>query len=76
MTLYVDEFLCPLPAGAIARSVWNYSTRRARLYHLGDENGCHVGRSDRRCRDPELQGHLVEGSARIMPVPPGLQIFH
>ncbi|MBI5672818.1 MAG: SDR family oxidoreductase [Nitrospirae bacterium] len=36
VTLYVDEFRCPLPAGAIARSVWELLDQGASgLYHLG-----------------------------------------
>lgn len=67
VTLYGDEFRCPLPAGAIARAIWELLTRDAPgLYHLG-------GR-DRLSRwgigqallpwYPELQGCLVQGSSR------------
>jgi dTDP-4-dehydrorhamnose reductase len=66
-TLYIDEYRCPLPAGAIARAVWELVGKDVPgLYHLG---GC-----ERLSRweagqallpwYPELQGHLVEGTSR------------
>lgn len=67
VTLYTDEFRCPLPAGIIARAVWELVDRKQLgLYHLGG--------SERLSRweigeallpwYPELKGRLVEGSAR------------
>lgn len=67
VTLYADEFRCPLPAGVIARVVWEFvDQEQPGLYH--------VGGSERLSRweigqallpwYPELQGRLVEGSAR------------
>lgn len=67
LTLYADEFRCPLPAGAVARVIWELLLReKPGLYHLG-------GR-DRLSRwdigqvllpwYPVLQGRLVESSAR------------
>ncbi len=67
ITLYADEFRCPLPAGVIARAIWELiSGRRTGLYHLGG--------SERLSRweigqllvkwFPELQGRLVKGSSR------------
>ena len=67
VTLYADEFRCPLPAGVIARVVWELIDRRQPgLYHLGG--------SERLSRweigetllpwCPELKGRLVKGSAR------------
>jgi len=67
VTLYADEFRCPLPAGVIARAVWELVDRRQTgLYHLGG--------SERLSRWEigeallpwylELKGHLVRGSAR------------
>ena len=67
VTLYADEFRCPLPAGVIARVIWALVDRnQPGLYHLGG--------SDRLSRweigetllpwCPELKGRLVEGSAR------------
>ena len=67
VTLYADEFRCPLPAGVIARVIWELvHCRQPSLYHLGG--------SERLSRweigeallpwYPELNGRLVEGSAR------------
>lgn len=67
VTLYADEFRCPLPAGVIARAIWELVDRKQPgLYHLGG--------SERLSRweigetllpwYPELKGHLVKGSAR------------
>ena len=67
MTLYADEFRCPLPAGVIARAIWELvDCEQPGLYHLGG--------SDRLSRweigetllpwCPELKGHLMKGSAR------------
>ena len=67
VTLYADEFRCPLPAGVIARAIWALvDLKQPGLYHLG---GC-----ERLSRweigetllpwYPELKGQLVEGSAR------------
>jgi dTDP-4-dehydrorhamnose reductase len=67
VTLYADEFRCPLPAGVIARAVWELVQRdRPGLYHLGG--------SERLSRweigeallpwYPELNGRLVKGSSQ------------
>jgi dTDP-4-dehydrorhamnose reductase len=67
VTLYADEFRCPLPAGVIARTIWELVDRRQPgLYHLGG--------SERLSRweigeallpwYPELKGRLMTGSAR------------
>jgi dTDP-4-dehydrorhamnose reductase len=67
ITLYADEFRCPLPAGVIARALWELVNQdKPGLYHLGG--------SERLSRVdigelllpwyPELQGRLVKGSAR------------
>jgi dTDP-4-dehydrorhamnose reductase len=66
VTLYADEFRCPLPAGVIARTVWELVQR--------DCPGLfHVGGSERLSRweigdallpwYPELNGRLVKGSS-------------
>lgn len=67
MTLYADEYRCPLPAGAIARAIWELAGKDAPgLYHLG---GCErlsrweVGQALLPWY-PELQGCLVKGCAR------------
>jgi dTDP-4-dehydrorhamnose reductase len=67
VTLYADEFRCPLPAGVIARAVWELAAcRQPGLYHLGG--------SERLSRweigeallpwYPVLNGRLVKGSSR------------
>jgi len=67
VTLYADEFRCPLPAGVIARAIWELVDRKQPgLYHLGG--------SERLSRweigetllpwYPELNGRLMTGSAR------------
>jgi len=67
VTLYADEFRCPLPAGVIARVIWELVDRKQPgLYHLGG--------SERLSRweigetllpwCPELKGYLKKGSAR------------
>jgi dTDP-4-dehydrorhamnose reductase len=67
VTLYADEFRCPLPAGVIARAIWDLvDCEQPGLYHLGG--------SDRLSRweigetllpwCPEFKGHLMKGSAR------------
>lgn len=80
IALYTDEFRCPLPAGVIVRAVWELLERnRPGLYHLGG--------SERLSRweigqvllpwYPELEGRLVESSARQhagAPRPPDLSL--
>lgn len=67
VTLYADEFRCPLPAGVMVRAVWELVDRKQPgLYHLGG--------SERLSRwdigeallpwYPELEGRLIHGSAR------------
>ena len=67
VTLYADEFRCPLPAAVIARAIWELVDRKQPgLYHLGG--------SERLSRweigetllpwYPELKGRLIQGSAR------------
>jgi dTDP-4-dehydrorhamnose reductase len=65
--LYADEFRCPLPAGVIARALWEFAGQhRPGLNHLGG--------SERLSRweigeallpwYPELRGRLVKSSSR------------
>jgi dTDP-4-dehydrorhamnose reductase len=65
--LYADEFRCPLPAGAIARAVWELvRADKAGLYHLGGSERLSrwaIGES-LLAWYPELQGRLVSSSAR------------
>lgn len=66
VTLYGDEFRCPLPAGVIVRSVWELLDNGAPgLYHLGGRERLSRWEIGQALLPwyPELQGHLVEGSA-------------
>ena len=67
LTLYADEYRCPLPAGVIARALWELvGGHKSGLYHLGG--------SERLSRweigellvpwFPELRSRLVRGTAR------------
>ncbi|MDH4080064.1 MAG: NAD(P)-dependent oxidoreductase [Nitrospira sp.] len=67
VTLYADEFRCPLPAGVIARAMCELLDRnQPGLYHLG---GCErlsrweIGQALLPWY-PELRGHLIQGSSR------------
>jgi dTDP-4-dehydrorhamnose reductase len=67
VTLYADEFRCPLPAGTIARAMWELvGLERPGLYHLGGTE--RLSRWDMGEAllpwYPELKGRLVKGSAR------------
>lgn len=80
MTLYGDEFRCPLPAGVIARAVWELVNREATgLYHLGGRDRLsrwEIGQALVACY-PELQGHLLEGASHDhagAPRPPDLSL--
>jgi dTDP-4-dehydrorhamnose reductase len=67
LTLYADEFRCPLPAGAIARAVWEMAGKAVPgLYHLGGRERLSRWEIGQALLPwyPELQGRLVEGSAR------------
>ena len=67
VTLFEDEYRCPLPAGVIARAIWA-------LLDGGMPGLYHLGGSERLSRweigqallpwYPELKGRLVKGSAR------------
>jgi dTDP-4-dehydrorhamnose reductase len=66
VTLYADEYRCPLPAGAIARAIWELVGKdESGLFHLG---GCErlsrweIGRALLPWY-PELQGRLGKGYA-------------
>lgn len=66
LPLYRDEFRCPLPAGAIARALWELAGLNAPgLYHLGGRERLsrwEIGQA-LLPRYPELQDHLSEVSA-------------
>ncbi len=66
ITLYADEYRCPLPAGAIARAIWELIGKdEPGLFHLG---GCErvsrweIGQALLPWY-PELQGRLAKGCA-------------
>jgi dTDP-4-dehydrorhamnose reductase len=67
VTLYADEFRCPLPAGVIGRTIWEFVDRnQPGLYHLGGSERLSrwdIGESLLPWY-PELQGHLIKGSSR------------
>ena len=67
VTLYADEFRCPLPASVIARAVWELVDRRQPgLYHLGGSERLSrwdIGESLLPWYQ-ELNGRLVKGSSR------------
>lgn len=67
MTLYADEFRCPLPAGVIARAIWELICGgRTGLYHLGGRERLSRWEIGQLLLEwfPELQGRLVKGSSR------------
>jgi dTDP-4-dehydrorhamnose reductase len=67
VTLYGDEFRCPLPAGAIARAIWELVAKdECGLFHLGGRERLsrwEVGQTLLPWYQ-ELQGRLVKGCAR------------
>jgi dTDP-4-dehydrorhamnose reductase len=67
VTLYADEFRCPLPAGVIARAVWELVDRnQPGLYHLGGSERLSRWEIGQTLLPwyPELKGRLVSGTAR------------
>ncbi|MGC4097626.1 MAG: SDR family oxidoreductase [Nitrospira sp.] len=67
MTLYADEYRCPLPAGVIARALWELVGKNAPgLYHLGGRERLSRWEIGQALLPwyPELRGRLVEGSGR------------
>ena len=67
VTLYADEFRCPLPAGAIARAVWELmGHEQPGLYHLGGSERLSRWEIGQALLPwyPEFIGRLAEGSAR------------
>jgi dTDP-4-dehydrorhamnose reductase len=67
VTLYADEFRCPLPAGIIARAIWELVNRKQPgLYHLGGNERLSrwdIGEALLPWY-PELKGYLKKGSAQ------------
>jgi dTDP-4-dehydrorhamnose reductase len=67
VTLYADEFRCPLPAGVIARAIWELVDRKQPgLYHLGGSERLSRWEMGETLLPwyPELKGRLVKGSAQ------------
>jgi dTDP-4-dehydrorhamnose reductase len=67
VTLYADEFRCPLPAGVIARVIWELIDRNPPgLYHLGGSERLSRWEIGQALLPwyPELNGRLVQGSSR------------
>ena len=66
VTLYADEFRCPLPAGVIVRVIWELVDRKQPgLYHLGGSERLSRWEIGQALLPwyPELNGRLVEGSS-------------
>jgi dTDP-4-dehydrorhamnose reductase len=64
VTLYVDEFRCPLPAGVITRAIWELADRKQPgLYHLGGSERLSRWEIGETLLSwyPELKGRLVKG---------------
>jgi dTDP-4-dehydrorhamnose reductase len=67
VTLYADEFRCPLPAGVIARALWELAQQDTPgLYHLGGRERLSRWEIGELLIPwyPELQGRLIKGSSR------------
>jgi dTDP-4-dehydrorhamnose reductase len=67
VTLYADEFRCPLPAAVIARAIWELVDRKQPgLYHLGGSERLSRWEIGEALLSwyPELTGRLMKGSAR------------
>ncbi len=66
MTLYADEYRCPLPAGAIARAIWELAGQNVSgLYHLGGGERLSRWEMSQALLPwyPELGDRLVKGRA-------------
>jgi dTDP-4-dehydrorhamnose reductase len=66
VTLYGDEFRCPLPAGVIARALWELVGQdKPGLYHLGGRERLSRWEIGELLLPwyPELRGRLIKGSA-------------
>jgi dTDP-4-dehydrorhamnose reductase len=67
LPLYADEFRCPLPAGVIARALWEFARQdRPGLYHLGGRERLSRWEIGEALLPwyPELRGRLVRSSSR------------
>ncbi len=67
VTLFDDEFRCPLPAGVIARAIWGLLDQdKPGLYHLGGSERLSRWEIGQALLPwyPELNGRLVKASSR------------
>ncbi len=73
MTLFTDEFRCPLPAGALVRALWEIGLQgRPGLYHLGGRERLsrwEIGEL-LAARFPELRSSIRPGSVADYQGPP------
>ena len=73
LTLFTDEFRCPLPAGALVRALWEFAVqRRSGLYHLGGHERLsrwEIGEL-LATRFPELRSSIQPGSVADYHGPP------
>lgn len=73
MTLFTDEFRCPLPAGALVRALWEIGLQGRRgLYHLGGRERLsrwEIGEL-LAARFPELRSSIQPGSVADYQGPP------
>lgn len=80
LTLFADEFRCPLPAGALVRALWEFGVqRRAGLYHLGGHERLSRWRIGEllATRFPALRASIQPGSVADYhgpPRPPDLSV--
>ena len=73
LTLFTDEFRCPIPAGPLVRALWEFAAQpRAGLYHLGGSERLsrwEIGELLAR-RYPELRPWIQPGSVADYHGPP------
>jgi len=73
MTLFTDEFRCPIPAVETARAVWELAQKNcAGLFHVAGAEKLsrwQIGQLLAK-RRPELAGNITPGSAADFPGPP------
>ncbi|HNL90910.1 MAG TPA: SDR family oxidoreductase [Nitrospira sp.] len=80
LTLFTDEFRCPMPAGALVRALWEFGVqRRSGVYHLGGQERLsrwEIGEL-LAVRFPELRSAIQPGSVvgyQGPPRPPDLSM--
>lgn len=73
LTLFTDEFRCPMPAGALVRALWEFGVqRRSGVYHLGGQERLsrwEIGEL-LAARFPELRSAIQPGSVAGYQGPP------